>query len=72
MHLTFTEVHFHPSGTSVAPGVSHFVPDPLDWTRLVRMYSFPEAYGKGDLVETVAVGRDAFLVPQSVPVPSLP
>ncbi len=36
------------------------------------MYSLLEGYGKGNRVETVAVGRGAFLVPRSVPVPSLP
>ena len=64
---TFTEVHYHPSGSSMKPGASHFVPDPLDSTYLVRMCT-----REGDQLETLAVGRNAFLLPQSVPVPRVP
>jgi Tol biopolymer transport system component len=55
--LTFTELHYHPpqpTGLDIGPHAG-----PLDYTYLVRMYSW-----KDRTTETIAVGRGAFLMPQ--------
>ncbi len=57
-YLTFTEVHYHPAqfyAADLPPS-----PDPLDWTYLVRMYTH-----KSGQVSTLAVGRSAFLIPET-------
>ena len=55
--LLFTEVHFRPARTHV-PDLGGDIPDPLDWTYVTRMYTL-----KSGEVETIVVGRDAFLAP---------
>jgi hypothetical protein len=60
-HLTFTEVHHHPAMVQ-PPDIGVWVPDPLDTTELVRMYSLTTEGGE---LATIAVGSNAFLMPPS-------
>ena len=55
--MAFTEVHFHPAWQH-AFDMGGDIPDPLDWTYLVRIYS--AASGE---VQTLALGRNAFILP---------
>jgi len=57
-HLLFTEVHYHPA-RSHAPDIGGDVPDPLDWTYLVRMHSL-----RGEETRTIIVGRQGCLMPE--------
>ncbi len=57
-HVVFTEVHFHPARFH-APDIGGDVPDPLDWTYLVRMYSL-----RGEETRTIIVGRQGCLMPE--------
>jgi len=56
-HLLYTETHFHPA-RSHAPDVGSDLPDPSDWTYLVRQWD--RLTGQA---ETILVGRDAWLIP---------
>jgi hypothetical protein len=58
-HLLFTEVHYHPARFH-APDIGGDVPDPLDWTYLVRMYSL-----RGEETRTIIVGRQGCLMPRA-------